>query len=73
MGDFWYISQAGKRRGIGFGPAHRGSLARGVGSLTDARDLAQAARDLLHRGMDPLEDRAGQRAAAQVRVVVQEG
>lgn len=56
---------AGKRREMGFGVCHRGSVAQAGSSLTGARDLAHGAREMLRRGADPIDHREGQREAGQ--------
>ena len=55
----------GKRREMGLGTCHRGSVAQAGDSLTGARDLAHKARDLLRNGTDPLTHREGQREAGR--------
>jgi hypothetical protein len=62
---FRFTAASGKRREMGLGPARRGSAAQAGDSLTTARDLAHAARDLLQRGVDPIDEREGRRVAAQ--------
>ena len=49
---------SGKERYMGLGPASDVSLAQ-------ARDAAQAARQLIRNGKDPIDERNGQRAAAK--------
>jgi hypothetical protein len=60
-----YTSPAGRRREMGLGPAHRGSAAQAGQGLTAARDQGHKARELLRQGRDPIDERDGQRAAAQ--------
>jgi integrase len=50
---------------MGLGAAHRGSLAQAGQSLTAARDAAQAARERLRQGGDPIDDRASHRDRAR--------
>jgi len=50
---------------MGLGVARRGSAAQTGDSLTGARDLAHDARDMLRRGLDPIDERAKVKAAAQ--------
>lgn len=58
-----YSAPTGKRREIGFGPAHRGSVAQSGESLTSARDAAAKARELLRQGIDPIDAREQRREA----------
>jgi integrase len=60
-----YTAATGKRREMGLGVARLGSNAQAGDSVTTARDLARDARDLLQRGVDPIDERDGRRAAAQ--------
>lgn len=60
-----YTAPNGKRREMGLGVAHRGSVAQAGETLTAARDAAYKARDLLRQGMDPLDAREAVREAAQ--------
>ncbi len=60
-----YTAATRKRREMGLGIARLGSNAQVGDSLTTARDLARDARDLLQRGVDPIDEREGRRAAAQ--------
>lgn len=62
---FRYASAAGRRRQMGLGPCLRGSLAQTGQSLTAARDAAHQARELLRRGIDPIDQRAQQRDEAR--------
>lgn len=62
---FRYTSPSGKRREMGLGVAHRASVALAGTSLAGARESAQAARELLRRGVDPIDDRDARRDAAQ--------
>jgi integrase len=61
-----YTAPTGKRREMGLGAAHRGSLAQAGESLTTARDGAHAARELLRQAVDPLDARQQQREAARL-------
>lgn len=60
-----YTAPSGRRREMGFGIAHRASLAQAGESLTTARELAHEARELLKRGGDPLDARDQRRADAR--------
>jgi integrase len=60
---FRYTSPTGRRREMGLGPAHRGSLAQAGQTLAAARDAADEARKLLGRSVDPLEARDARRKA----------
>jgi integrase len=62
---FRFTAPTGRRREMGLGVAHRGSVAQAGEALTAARDQAHVARDLLRRGVDPIEDRDQRRQAAQ--------
>lgn len=66
-----YSSPTGRRREMGLGPARRASVAAAGETLTAARDLAHEARELLRRGVDPLDEREqareDQRQAEAVR------
>lgn len=62
---FRYTAAAGRRRAMGLGPCLRGSLAQTGQSLTAARDAAHQARELLRRGIDPIDQRAQQRDQAR--------
>jgi integrase len=61
---FRYTAPSGKRRDMGLGIAHRGSLPQAGDSLTSARDAAHEARELLRQGLDPLAERDSRRQAA---------
>ncbi|MDP1648540.1 MAG: integrase arm-type DNA-binding domain-containing protein [Rubrivivax sp.] len=61
---FRYTAPSGKRREMGLGVVHRGSLAQAGDSLTAARDAAHKARELLRSGMDPLAERDRHRQSA---------
>ncbi len=63
---FRYTSPAGRRREMGLGVCHRGSVAQAGESLTSARRAAHDARDLLARNTDPLDARESCRAAALI-------
>ena len=58
-----YTSPNGKRREMGMGMAHRGSVKQAGESLTLARMAAHKARALLAEGKDPLQDRDDKRRA----------
>lgn len=62
---FRYTAPSGKRREAGFGVVRRGSAQQAGDSLTAARRRAHDARELLQRGVDPIEDRDQRREAAQ--------
>ena len=49
---------------MGLGAAHRGSVKQAGESLAAARDAAHAARELVKRGGDPIDERDGRRQAA---------
>lgn len=63
---FRYTAPSGRRREMGLGVCHRGSLPIVGTSLTAARRDAHDARESLRVGTDPLEARAGQREAAKL-------
>ena len=52
-----YTAPTGKRREMGLGVAHRGSIAQARDSITSARDAAHRAREKLRQGVDPIADR----------------
>lgn len=56
-----YTSPAGKRREMGLGPATRSSAASAGSSLTRARELAHAAREVPKRCTDPVDERQARR------------
>lgn len=60
-----YTAPSGKRREMGLGVVHRGSLAQAGEALTAGRDLAHEARDKLRKGIDPLVAREEQRQASK--------
>lgn len=60
---FRFTAPTGRRREMGQGVAFRGSPAQAGESLTAARDAAHAARELLRKGIDPIEARDGRREA----------
>jgi len=62
---FRYTAPGGRRREMGLGVVRRGSAAQVGDSLSGARDLAHEARAVLLRGLDPIDDRAKAKAAAQ--------
>ncbi len=59
---FRFTSPNGRRREMGLGVAHRGSVGQAGDSLAAARDLAHAARETLRRGVDPIDERDARRA-----------
>jgi integrase len=60
-----FTAATGKRREMGLGVAHRGSLKQAGESLSAARDMAHAARELVKRGDDPIDHREARRRRAQ--------
>ena len=60
-----FTSANGRRREMGLGVGHRSSAKQAGDRLTAARDLAHAARELVKRGDDPIDERDGRRQAAQ--------
>ncbi len=60
-----YTAPSGRRREMGLGPAFRASAAQAGESLKAARSAAQRARDLLQRGLDPIDERDRRRQQAQ--------
>jgi len=60
-----YTSPNGKRREMGLGVARRNNSAHAGDSVATARRLAHEARDMLQRGLDPIDERDGQRAEAR--------
>jgi integrase len=60
-----YTAATGKRREMGLGTADRASVAQAGQSLTAAREAAHDSRELLRRGIDPLDDREARRQAAR--------
>jgi integrase len=61
---FRFTAPTGRRREMGLGVARRGSAAQVGDSLTAARRQAHEARELLQRGLDPIDSREQRRAAA---------
>jgi integrase len=59
-----YTAPTGRRREMGLGSADRGSVAQAGQTLTTARQAAHEGRELLRRGVDPLDDRELRRNAA---------
>lgn len=55
----------GRRRDMGLGPAHRGGENDRAMKLADARDRAAELRKLVKGGIDPLEKRKADEAAAE--------
>lgn len=60
-----YMSPGGERRELGLGALDRTSTQSAGRSLAEARRRAQEARNLLDRGIDPIEERRTQRSAAK--------
>jgi Arm DNA-binding domain len=60
-----YTGPSGKRCEMGLGPVARNSLSQAGRSLSNARQIAHAARDLLRQGIDPLDDREARREAVR--------
>lgn len=60
-----YTAVTGRRREMSLGVARRGSLAQAGDSLTGARELAHEARELLRRGVDPIDEREQRRSAGR--------
>jgi integrase len=60
-----FTSPAGRRREMGLGAARRGSVAQVGESVTLARGQAHDARELLVRGLDPIDERDKARSAAR--------
>lgn len=58
-----FTATTGKRREMGLGVARRGSAAQTGDSLSGARELAHEARELLKRGVDPIDERDRRRDA----------
>lgn len=66
-----YTGPAGKRREMGLGVAYRDSLQQAGESLVAAREQAQAARELLRTGVDPLDQREQRRQEAAQAVATE--
>jgi integrase len=62
---FRFTSPTGRRRDIGLGGCHRSSAVVAGRSLTLAREQAHSARALVLTGVDPIDHREAQRAAAK--------
>jgi integrase len=60
-----YTGPSGRRREMGLGVVLRGSIKQAGASLTAARDAAHEARELLRKGIDPLQERDDRREAAK--------
>ena len=60
-----FTGPSGRRREMGLGVVLRGSIKQAGASLTDARDAAHEARELLRKGIDPLQERDDRREAAK--------
>lgn len=58
-----YRVASGKRRELGLGTADRGSIVAAGGTLTEARQLADEARNRLKRGIDPIDAKRAERKA----------
>jgi integrase len=66
---FRYTSPTGRRREMGLGSVLRDSPKQTGDSLRNARDLAHAAREMLRRNIDPIDERERQRdGSRQVEV-----
>ncbi len=63
---FRYSSPAGRRREMGLGVANVASPKASGESLRLARELAQAARELVRKGLDPIDEREGRREAERL-------
>jgi integrase len=60
-----YTAPTGRRREMGLGTALVDTPKTAGASLTTARELAHAARDLLRKGLDPVDERDRQRGDAR--------
>lgn len=60
-----FTSPAGRRREMGLGAAARTTLAQAGASLTAAREAAHEARELVRRGLDPIDERDQRRMLAR--------
>lgn len=60
-----FTSPAGRRREMGLGAAARATLAQAGASLTAAREAAHEARELVRRGLDPIDQRDQRRMLAR--------
>ena len=58
-----YTASTGRRREMGLGIARRASAALAGDSVSSTRELAHSARELLRRGIDPIDDRDRKRGA----------
>ena len=67
---FRYTASTGRRREMGLGVARRASAAQAGNSLSSTRDLAHGARELLRRGIDPIDDRDLKRGADRADMAV---
>ena len=63
--QYRYTAPSGRRREMGLGPAIVTSTKAAGASLTLARDLAQEKREMVRKGLDPIEERDRQRQQAQ--------
>lgn len=60
-----YTSPTGRRRHMGLGPAYRANTKQAGESVSTAREAAWVARDLLARGVDPIDERDRKREAGR--------
>ncbi len=60
-----YTATSGRRREMGLGIARRDSAAQAGASVKLAREMAHGAREALQRGVDPIDERDMERAAAR--------
>lgn len=60
-----FTAPSGRRREMGLGPAQLASAKAAGESLRLARDLAQEARELVRRGVDPIDERDRRRGEAR--------
>ncbi len=65
---FRFTAPNGRRREMGLGPAMRDTLAAAGASITLARKSSDKVRELLAIGVDPIEHKRSERAAAQAKV-----
>ncbi|UCG98852.1 MAG: DUF4102 domain-containing protein [Burkholderiales bacterium] len=69
---FRYTAPSGKRRAMALGTAVRSGTRRQIqASMESARELAQEARGLLRRGLDPIELRNATKAEARQKEAAQ--
>jgi len=62
---FRYTAPSGRRREMGLGVVLRGSVKQAGESLVKAREAAMEARELLRKGIDPMQERDDRRQAAR--------